>query len=184
MQKALPDRLHIVVAGDDVLPLRRREEGLAIAEKVAHGRVEQVQQVQQIEIFCNIGGIGDDDIQKGHHSQADGGHRTADDDVRLAVILHDGGDFRLVLLGDGLVQGEDDGTAEAQLRKGEHGQNVGKQSVDAQIVLPQKADEQDAADKAHHRIDAVADHAGEHIDEGIFRAAVLLHKCVPLQVSR
>lgn len=44
------------------------------------------------------------------------------------------GDLLLVILSQGLVQGIADGAAHAQLRQRQHGQDVGEQTIDAQII--------------------------------------------------
>ena len=135
-------REHRVQVVDEVPLLVRRDDAGLVGEKpVAAHRIEQKQQVDQIQVDGGCIVKIDQPVQHRHQAQPQKQDHPADDPVALLVKVHIALDGPGVLLGQWLIQINRDGRADPQLRQREEGQHAAEQAVHAHIFHAQVVNE-------------------------------------------
>ena len=156
-------REHRVQVVDEVaLLIRRDDAGLIGKEPVAAHRIEQKQQVDQIQV--DGGGIVkiDQPVQHRHQAQPQKQDHPADNPVALLVKVHIALDGPGVLLGQWLIQINRDGRADPQLRQREEGQHAAEQAVHAHIFHAQVVNEHPLGEKRNENGGQLLNHAGHN----------------------
>ena len=119
--------------------------------------------------------------QQGDEAQAEQDDDAADDPVHLPEELHEHQDAGAVVLLDGLIELEDDGGADAQVRQGQDGQHVRKLPLDALVAHPQGAHEDGPDEKAQDRQQYGGAHAGGGVEEGVLGPG---HRVTPQEAAK
>lgn len=150
----------------DIIFLVSRDQRPFIGKEVSRCRIGHKEQEDHLQIRNILVGLHQIPYKRRHRqTHADDDH--ADGAVRPPIHVHQRLDFVGVVLGHWLVHGVDNRRPHAQVRQREHHEDVGKQSVYAQVYLPQGVDKHRPHGKAHEDIQNLSAQGERNISHGI-----------------
>ena len=142
-------------------------------EQVGRHRVEQIQQEDEHRVDVQLGEsavVLDEHREERNQTQSDERDAETDDAVDRLVELHQHRNPVVILLGNRLIQLEQNRTADAELRQRQHGQNIREQTADSQIGFAQRLDKHRPRGKLHENRDQLSADARCEVKECICRS--------------
>ena len=170
-----------------VFLLMHIEQGGFIGKEIGDAGINHIQSVDQRDMGNPLRHLLHKEVQKRGQGQPQRENQQADNPVDPAVQPDQGLDRLRVPMGRRAVKAVGNGDAEPQLRQGEHGQDVCKQSVQPQILLPQQKDEHPAGHKFQRRQQQLAGHGIFDIFCNMFRSVHPLpspHPLIPQELAQ
>ena len=153
----------------DVVSLVGLEQCVLVGEEpVAQHRIEQVDEIQQVQIDLRGDLIVDELPQEGHQGHAQTQHHEADDPVQTLVQIQQGTDGFVIIPGDGLVHAVHHRRTQAQLAQTQEAEDGGEQAAQTQVLGAHDVQDHRAVEEGQDDVDDPADRAGQDVPDGIF----------------
>lgn len=159
----MQDRNDITDPGYDIVLLGCGDQRRPVTEKVSTGRIEQIDDVQQIQTFLDRRRLTDQAVEERHHCKPGNCDKTADHPVAFPVKLNQCRDLILIVFRQRFIQRIHDRTANAKFRQTEHGKDIRKKAIDTQIINRQGTGEDHTADYTKDRIQYITAQSGHYI---------------------
>ena len=159
------------------------EDGAAVGEEeVARRRVDEVDDVEDVQVYVRRHVAVDELPQEGEETQPAEEDYTAHPAVDGAVEAQVGACQLAVVVGDGLVHRGDDGGAEAEFREHQHAEDGAEEPVEPEVRGAEEPEEERPVQEGEEQPDDVVDGGRRHVSLHVPRE-VQLHGCFFLQSS-